>query len=54
MIKKKFKDLTEDEEFAICDSVEGVCEKCPIGKVVKCCDRKRCSKEDLEAEVEYD
>ena len=54
MIRKKFKDLTEDEEFDICDSVKGVCHECPIGKKVKCCNREVCSKEDLEEEIEYD
>ena len=51
-MKKKFKDLTEDEQWDICDSVEGICRKCPIGKVVECCNKDQCSKKDLEAEIE--
>lgn len=51
-MKLKFKYLTEDEQWDICDSVEGMCSRCPIGKKVRYCNKEFTSKEDLEKEID--
>lgn len=49
-MRKKFKDISEEEQDAICEKNKGICKKCPF-RVLSCCAREYCKPEDLEKEI---
>jgi len=50
-MKKKWKDITEEEQNDVCDLHKGKCDECPFN-VLKCCWKETAENEELEKEIE--